>query len=54
MSEFKDQWEAKKLLKKAKKKAKKRMMEQGYGNRQARESVNRALKNIVNDEHVVP
>jgi len=54
MSEFKEQWEAKKLLKKAKKQAKKKLMKRGYGDRQARESINRALKNIVNDEHVVP
>lgn len=52
MSEFKEQWAAKKLLKQSKKKAKKQLKQQGFSEHQAREAVNRALKNMVKTENV--
>jgi hypothetical protein len=47
MSTFKQQWEAKKLLKRAKKKAKKHLQSEGYSKSEATTKVNAALKRIV-------
>lgn len=52
MSDFKEQWAAKKLLKQAKKKAKKQLKQQGFSDHQAREAVNQALKNMVKSDNV--
>ena len=46
-SRFKQEWEAKKLLKQTKKKAKKAMMARGHGRKDASKMVNKAIKNIV-------
>lgn len=43
---FKEQWEAKKLLKRAKKKAKHTLQKQGMGRREASSKVNAAVNNI--------
>jgi hypothetical protein len=43
---FKEQWEAKKLLKRSKKKAKKNLQTQGFGRREASKQVNAALNRI--------
>lgn len=43
---FKEQWEAKKVLKRAKKKAKKSLQQQGYGRKEASKTVNSAIKRI--------
>jgi hypothetical protein len=43
---FKEQWEAKKLLKQAKKKAKKNLQTQGFGRREASKKINAALNRI--------
>lgn len=43
---FKEQWEAKKLLKRSKKKAKKTLQTQGFGRREASKQVNAALNRI--------
>jgi len=43
---FKEQWEAKKLLKRSKKKAKKTLQTQGFGRREASKQVNAALDRI--------
>jgi hypothetical protein len=43
---FKEQWEAKKLLKRSKKKAKKKLQTQGFGRREASKQVNAALNRI--------
>lgn len=43
---FKEQWEAKKLLKRSKKKAKKNLQTQGFGRREASKQVNAALDRI--------
>ena len=48
-SAFKQEWEAKKLLKQAKKKAKKSLMARGHGSKDASKMVNKAIKNIVAD-----
>lgn len=48
-SAFKQEWEAKKLLKRATKKAKKSMQNRGHGRRESAMMVNKALKTIVND-----
>ena len=48
-SAFKQEWEAKKVLKQAKKKAKKAMMARGHGRKDASKMVNAAIKNIVAD-----
>jgi hypothetical protein len=45
-SAFKQEWEAKKLLKRAKKKAKKTLQTQGFGRREASMKVNEAVNNI--------
>jgi len=43
---FKEQWEQKKLLKRAKKKAKHTLQIQGFGRREASMSVNKALNRM--------
>ena len=48
-SAFKQEWEAKKLLKKAKKQAKKSMVERGHSPKQASKMVNSAVKRIAAD-----
>lgn len=45
---FKEQWEAKKVLKRAKKKAKKSLQHQGLGRKEAAKAVNTALNRIAN------
>jgi hypothetical protein len=45
-SAFKQEWETKKLLKRAKKKAKKTLQTQGFGRREASMKVNAAVNNI--------
>jgi hypothetical protein len=47
-SQFKQDWEAKKLLKRAKKKAKKSLQSQGFGRREASMKVNDAVGRIAN------
>jgi hypothetical protein len=44
---FKEQWEAKKLLKRSKKKAKKNLQKQGFGRRESSKQVNAALDRMV-------
>jgi hypothetical protein len=44
---FKEQWEAKKLLKRSKKKAKKNLQKQGFGRRESSKQVNAALGRMV-------
>ena len=46
-SAFKQEWEAKKVLKQAKKKAKKAMIARGHGRKDASKMVNKAIKSIV-------
>lgn len=48
-SAFKQEWEAKKLLKKAKKQAKKVMVQRGHSPKQASKMVNQAVRNIAAD-----
>jgi hypothetical protein len=43
---FKEQWEQKKLLKKARKKAKHTLQSQGFGRREAGKAVNKAVNNL--------
>jgi len=43
---FKEQWEQKKLLKRAKKKAKHNLQSQGFGRREASAAVNKAVTNL--------
>jgi hypothetical protein len=43
---FKEQWEQKKLLKRAKKKAKHNLQSQGFGRREASTAVNKAVNNL--------
>lgn len=43
---FKEQWEAQKLLKKAKKKARKALQQRGLGRKEASKEVNSALNRI--------
>lgn len=45
-SRFKQEWEAKKLLKQTKKKAKKAMMQRGHSRKEAAQMVNTAIKSI--------
>lgn len=45
-SSFKQEWEAKKLLKQAKKKAKKSLMQKGHSPKEATGMIKQALKNI--------
>lgn len=44
---FKEQWEAKKLLKRSKKKAKKNLQKQGFGRRESSKQVNAALDRMI-------
>lgn len=46
ISQFKQEWEAKKLLKRAKKKAKKTLQTQGFGRRESSMKVNAAISRI--------
>ena len=48
-SRFKQEWEAKKLLKQAKKKSKKQLMTQGHTAKDASHMVKQALRKIVAD-----
>ena len=43
---FKEQWEAKKLLKRTKKKAKKELVQKGHSPKEATGMIKQALKNI--------
>jgi hypothetical protein len=43
---FKEQWEAQKLIKRAKKKAKHTLQSQGFGRREAGKAVNKAVTNL--------
>jgi hypothetical protein len=43
---FKEQWEQKKILKRAKKKAKHTLQSQGFGRREAGKAVNKAVTNL--------
>lgn len=43
---FKEQWEQKKLLKRAKKKAKRTLQDKGFGRREASMQVNQAVNRI--------
>ena len=43
---FKEQWEAKKLLKRTKKKAKKDLLQRGHSPKEATGMIKQALKNI--------
>jgi hypothetical protein len=45
-SAFKQEWEQKKLLKRAKKKAKHTLQSQGFGRREASTAVNKAVTNL--------
>lgn len=47
-SQFKQEWEAKKLLKRSKKKAKKELISKGFDPSSASSMVKRAIKNIAN------
>ena len=49
-SQFKQEWEAKKLLKKAKKKSKKALMERGHSLKEATHMVKQALKSIATNK----
>jgi ribosomal protein L22 len=51
-SQFKQQWEAKKLLKKSKKKAKKSLMERGHSPKEATGMIKQALNNIMSNKPV--
>ncbi len=51
-SAFKQEWEAKKLLKKSKKKAKKSLMERGHSPKEATGMIKQALKNIQSNKPV--
>lgn len=47
---FKEQWEIKKLMKRAKKKAKHSLEKQGYGRKEASMKVNSALDRIASNK----
>jgi ribosomal protein L22 len=49
-SSFKQEWEAKKLLKKSKKKAKKSLMERGHSPKEAGSMVKQALNSIMSNK----
>lgn len=51
-SQFKQEWEAKKLLKRSKKKAKKSLQSQGFGRKEASKEVNAALQRIMSNKPV--
>jgi hypothetical protein len=48
-SKFKQDWEAKKLLKRSKKKAKKELTNKGFDSQSASKMVKQAMKRIVGD-----
>jgi hypothetical protein len=47
---FKEQWEIRKLMKRAKKKAKHSLQQQGYGRREASAKVNEAVNRIASNK----
>jgi hypothetical protein len=47
---FKEQWELKKVMKRAKKKAKHSLQQQGYGRREASAKVNEAITRIASNK----
>lgn len=49
-SAFKQEWEAKKLLKRAKKKAKHQLEKQGFGRKEASKQVNTAVNRIASNK----
>jgi hypothetical protein len=49
---FKEQWEQKKLLKRAKKKAKRTMQGKGLGRREASKEVNKAVNRIASNKPI--
>ena len=49
-SAFKQEWEAKKLLKKAKKKARKSLIEHGHSRGEATGMINQAMKRIASNK----
>ena len=49
-SKFKEEWEQKKLLKRAMKKAKKSLQSQGFDKKEATKQVNSALKRIASNK----
>ena len=49
---FKEQWEAKKLLKRTKKKAKKDLLNRGHSPREASGMIKQALKNIQSNKPI--
>jgi len=51
-SAFKQEWEAKKLLKKSKKKAKKSLLDRGHSPKEATGMIKQALKNIQSNKPV--
>jgi hypothetical protein len=51
-SAFKQEWEAKKLLKKSKKKVKKSLLERGHSTKEATGMIKQALKNIQSNKPV--
>jgi hypothetical protein len=50
VSNFKQEWEAKKLLKRVKKKAKKSLMQQGVSRKSATKQVNAAINRIASNK----
>lgn len=51
-SAFKQEWEAKKLLKKTKKKAKKSLLERGHSPKEASGMIKQALRNIQSNKPI--
>lgn len=51
-SAFKQEWEAKKLLKRTKKKAKKELLNRGHSPREASGMIKQAIKNIQSNKPV--
>ena len=49
---FKEQWEAKKLLKRTKKKAKKELLQRGHSPREATGMIKQALKTIQSNKPI--
>jgi ribosomal protein L22 len=49
---FKEQWEAKKLLKRTKKKAKKDLLQRGHSPKEATGMIKQALKNIQSNKPI--
>jgi len=50
VSTFKQEWEAKKLLKRTKKKAKKDLLKRGHSPKEASGMIKQALKNILSNK----